>query len=245
MARPDRFAPARAGARGAELRSLRGRGEAARWPVRPGRRTLARSILEGGTDGNERLTSLTGAVLLVLLAVIGVTIVRIGQLISVHLFVGYLLLGPVALKLASTGYRFVRYYSRNETYREKGPPHPALRVLAPGVVLSTLGVFVTGIVLMFEGPAHRDPWLLLHKVTFIVWIALTGLHVLGHLPTMARLLPGGRPDSVGAIRTPGSAGRGIALVGALVAGAVLAVVLIPHFGLWTAPGVLHHHHHNG
>ena len=40
----------------------------------------------------------------------------------------------------------------------------------------------------------------------------------------------------------GEAGRWIALVSAVVAGAVLAMVLIPHFGVWTAPGVLHHHH---
>jgi hypothetical protein len=63
-------------------------------------------ITGGGTDGNELLTSMTGAVLIVLLAVLGVTIVRIGQLIWLHLFVGLVLLGPVAAKLASTGYRF-------------------------------------------------------------------------------------------------------------------------------------------
>jgi hypothetical protein len=44
------------------------------------------------TSGNERLTAVTGAALLVLLAVIGVTIVRIGQLLSVHLFVGILVI---------------------------------------------------------------------------------------------------------------------------------------------------------
>jgi hypothetical protein len=39
-----------------------------------------------------------------------VTIVGIGQLLNVHLFLGMLLIGPVALKMGSTGYRFVRYY---------------------------------------------------------------------------------------------------------------------------------------
>ena len=70
-------------------------------------------LFGGSTDGNEQLTAFTGAILIVLLAVLGVTILRIRQLISVHLFVGLLLLGPVALKLASTGYRFVRYYTRD------------------------------------------------------------------------------------------------------------------------------------
>jgi hypothetical protein len=33
------------------------------------------------------------------------------------------------------------------------------------------------------------------------------------------------------------------LAGSVVAGAVLAIVLIPDFAAWTAPGALHHHHH--
>ena len=38
-------------------------------------------LLGGGTDGNERLTAAVSLILLVLLAAIGVTILRIGQLI--------------------------------------------------------------------------------------------------------------------------------------------------------------------
>ena len=47
---------------------------------------------------------------------------RIGQLLWLHLFVGLLLIGPVVLKLASTGYRFARYYTNDAVYRRKGPP---------------------------------------------------------------------------------------------------------------------------
>src|SRR3979490_806117 len=90
-----------------------------------------RAVLGGGTDGNEQLTSITGALLLGLLAVLGLTIIRIGQLLWLHLFLGLLLIGPVVLKLASTGYRFVRYYTDARPYRGKGPPHAALRGLAP------------------------------------------------------------------------------------------------------------------
>ncbi len=46
-----------------------------------------------------------------LLAALGVTILRIGPLISEHLFIGLMLIPPIALKLASTGYRFMRYYT--------------------------------------------------------------------------------------------------------------------------------------
>ncbi len=41
-------------------------------------------------------------------------------------------------------------------YRHKGPPAAALRLHAPLVVASTLVVFVTGVLLLFDGPVHRD-----------------------------------------------------------------------------------------
>lgn len=206
----------------------------------PRRRGLGR-FLAGGTDGNEQLTAITGAVLVLLLAVIGVTILRIGQLIWTHLFVGLLLLGPVALKMGSTGYRFMRYYTRERTYRRKGPPPTVLRLIAPGVVLTTVAVFVSGIVLLFEGPAHRGSLVLIHKVSFIVWIAVTALHVLGHLPGLGGTLRGATriSDERG---VPGASVRWLTLAGALAAGLVIAVALVPHFSAWTAPGAVHHHH---
>jgi hypothetical protein len=142
----------------------------------------------GGPDGNEVLTTATGIVLLVLLAALGVTIVFIGRLLSEHLFLGLLLLGPIALKMASTGYRFSRYYTGDRAYVEKGPPWTPLRLTAPLVVLTTLVVFLTGIVLLAVGPLHRDPWLLMHKVSFFLWLAVTAVHVLGHVPEVSRML---------------------------------------------------------
>jgi len=196
----------------------------------------------GGSDGNERLTAMTGVVLIVLLAVIGVTILRKSQLISVHLFVGLLLIGPVALKMASTGYRLVRYYTRNRAYRDKGPPLLALRLIAPAVVISTVAVFASGVVLLFEGPGHRGSWALIHKASFIVWLIFTGLHVLGHLPGLpASLRADSRRHGELSGLSPGGAGRWIALVGACVGGLVLAIVLISDFAAWTAPGAFAHH----
>ncbi len=145
----------------------------------------------GGSDGNERLTVLTGIVLFLLLAALGVTILRIGPLIWEHLFIGLLLLGPVALKLGSTGYRFVRYYTRNPVYLRKGPPPPYLRLLAPLVVLSTVVVFVSGVALLLLGPSSRSTLLLVHKASFFVWLAATAVHVLGHLPEVMQTLNGG------------------------------------------------------
>src|ERR1700683_3671142 len=154
----------------------------------------ASSWLGGGTAGNEQLTATVGALLLVLLAVLGVTIIRIGQLLWLHLFLGLLLIGPVALKMGSTGYRFVRYYTDDPQYRRKGPPATELRLLAPLVVASTIAVFATGVLLLVEGTGattglvifHKPSLLFWHKVTFFIWLAATALHVLGHLVGLPR-----------------------------------------------------------
>jgi hypothetical protein len=208
------------------------------------KRWRSTGLTGGGTDGNEQLTTINGAILIVLLAVIGFTIPQLSQFIFVHLFVGMLLFGPVLLKMGTTTYRFVRYYAHDPEYRRKGPPELILRLIAPVVVISTLGVFVTGVGLLIVGPTHREPWLLLHKVTFIVWLAFTAVHVLGHLPAVRRAFGvGGRGAAQLAGASPGTTGRWIAIAGALVGGAVLAIVLIPDFAAWTAHGVFQHHHH--
>lgn len=199
-------------------------------------------LLGGGTAGNERLTGTTGAVLIVLLAVIGVTILRLGQLLWVHLFVGVALIGPIALKLASTGYRFARYYTSNSRYRRKGPPAPALRLIAPIVVLSTLVVIASGVVLLLAGPSSRDAFLPVHKIAFIVWGAFTAVHVLAHLPTMLRALRADYGNGIDAMSKAedGRAGRVLSLASALALGVVLAILTLPAFGAWLHAHHLHH-----
>jgi hypothetical protein len=147
-------------------------------------RVAARS---GGAEGNARLTGTTGVLLIALLAVEGVTILFIRPLISVHVFVGLMLVPPVALKLGATGWRFFRYYTRSRPYVLKGPPHLVMRVLvAPPVVLSTLFVFGTGIAMLVVKPGGGT-LLGLHKVSFVVWLVTTGLHVLVYLPRLPQL----------------------------------------------------------
>jgi len=213
-------------------------------PLRPSS-TRARGVrlLGGGPGGNEQLTATTGVILIVLLAVLGVTILRIHQLISVHLFVGLLLLGPVAVKIASTGYRFLRYYTNDAAYRRKGPPELVMRVIAPAVVISTAVVFASGIVLLFDGPARRGQWLLIHKASFVVWLLFTALHVLGHLQQLPASVRAAHADTRLVDGSTGVAGRWLALGGALVGGLVLAIVLIPHFASWTANGAFVHARH--
>jgi hypothetical protein len=202
----------------------------------------------------------------VLLAVIGVTILRLRSLLWVHLFVGMLLIGPIALKLLSTGYRFVRYYTADPPYRRKGPPPTVLRAIAPIVVLTTVIVFVSGVLLLVIGPSSRGTLLPLHKISFILWVAFTSLHLLGHLPEVASALGLGaetasKVDVLAAVgaseggelsawQDPGAAlaaragraGRGLSLAAALAGGTVLAVAVIPLFGPWLHASTLFHHH---
>jgi hypothetical protein len=210
----------------------------------------ARTWLGGGTAGNEQLTAWVGALLLVLLAVLGVTIIRIGQLLWLHLFLGLLLIGPVAAKMGSTGYRFARYYTADPPYRRKGPPAIELRLLAPLVVSSTLAVFATGVALLLEGPGattglvifHKPSLMFWHKVTFFIWLAATGLHVLGHLAGLPRSMRAVR-DTRGELPglQPGASGRMVLLWGGLAIGALIAVALLPDFGTWTSAHFIHHH----
>jgi hypothetical protein len=200
-------------------------------------------LLRGGVEGNARLTAMTGAILISLLAVIGVTILRLHQLISVHLFVGLMLIGPVLVKLGSTGYRFVRYYTFNPAYRLKGPPPLPLRGLAPFVILSTLVVLASGVALLVVGPGSTGPLKVIHKVSFIVWAGVTALHVLGHLPEMSELLtrsPRGASSSLSSGGGNGGLGRGIALAGGLVGGVVLALLLLTDFAAWVSSESIHH-----
>ncbi len=196
-----------------------------------------------GVEGNERLTGITGALLLLPLAVEGFTILRIGQLISLHMFLGLVLLAPIGLKLASTGYRFAGYYSGRAAYRRKGPPPMPLRILALGVVPSTIAMMASGVALMLVGPADRDPLLLIHKVSFIVWVALTAFHVVAHLRgSYASVEAEYRPRRRREVKIAGTARRAILILTAVLAGVIVALVAIPEFAAW------HHvigHHHRG
>ncbi len=184
----------------------------------------------GGTAGNRLLTSTTALVLAALLAAEGVTILWMGNLRTEHMFIGLVLIGPVVLKLASTGYRFARYYTRAPRYRAEGPPLLALRMLAPVLVLTTVLIFASGVLLVSIG--HRSNLVLeLHKVAFIVWSGCFGVHFLWYLPrawsTLATGVRASRSE-----RSPGSGLRGLLLGAALGGGAALALALLPSVEAW-------------
>jgi uncharacterized membrane protein (UPF0182 family) len=138
-------------------------------------------------DANERLTAVAAVPLFVLLAVEGITLLAMGPLLPVHVFVGLLLVLPLAAKIASTGWRFVRYYRRDEEYVRRGPPRLLLRLLAPLLVGSSVSILATGIALVFTH-GHWNLLLLLHKASFIVWVPAFGVHVLAYVWRVPRLV---------------------------------------------------------
>jgi hypothetical protein len=186
---------------------------------------------DSGVEANARLTGATAALLLVLLAAEGVTILRVRSLLTPHVFIGMLLLPPVLLKMATTGYRFARYYLGAPAYRRKGPPAPLLRLLAPAVVATTVAVFATGIVLLLAPVSTRSQWLFLHKASFVLWFLAMGVHVLGHLLDTAKLAP---RDWVGRRRreVPGAGARQWLLVATVVAGIPLGLLLLDRVAPW-------------
>jgi hypothetical protein len=134
-----------------------------------------------GSELNTRITTITGAVLLVMLAGEGVTIIFIGRLLYWHEVLGLVLIAPVVVKLASVGWRFAHYYRGVAAYIEHGPPHPFLRfVVGPVSVVTTVAVFASGVALIVFH-IHHGLVVGIHKVSFIVWLVAMSLHVLAHI----------------------------------------------------------------
>jgi hypothetical protein len=206
------------------------------------------AAVSGGPEGNERLTAMTGAVLLILLLVECYTILRIGRLVTLHVFLGMLLLGPVTLKAGSVLYRFVRYYTGSPPYRRTGPPAPLLRLIGPVIVLLTACVFGSGIMLAVAGPGS-GPWLTVHRISFIAWAFFITIHVLAYVWRLPRLLAAeARGVSLPEGETGGHAGTGrvmevlgghgtrlALLIASLLAGLVIALLTVHLAGNWEQP----------
>jgi hypothetical protein len=196
-----------------------------RGPATRRRRRLMRRWRFGGAAGNEILTSAAAVVLVGLLIAEGITIVHMRGLLSAHMFIGLVLIPPVALKLASTGYRMVSYYAGVRAYRENGPPLLPLRLIAPLLVASTIAVLVSGVLLLALG--HKSSMMLtIHKVSFIVFGVLLAVHFLAYVPRVVRSL---RVDWTAARRhaVPGAGARAMLVAAAAGGGVALALALLP------------------
>jgi hypothetical protein len=161
---------------------------------------------------------MVAAVLLPLLAAEGATLLNVGALLTVHAFIGMLLVPVVAIKLASTGWRMLSYYRGSEEYVWRGPPHVLLRMLvAPVLVASTIVLLGTGVALLAlnqtEGAVVG-----LHKASFVVWVGAFALHLLTRTPALWHGLRS---------RVPGRSLRVVAATLSVVAGVGLATVTLP------------------
>ena len=168
-----------------------------------GRQRRAERRADAGAAGNARLTVANAAVLLVLLAAEGVTILRVRELLSPHVFIGVVLIPPVLVKVASTTWRFARYYTGAQAYRRKGPPPVLLRMLGPVVVILTLVLLFSGVGLLLVSRPWLPLLLKVHKASFVLWSGAMMIHVLGHLGEVFRWPRGTICAGPGA-RSPGS-----------------------------------------
>ena len=90
-------------------------------------------------------------------------------------------------------------------------------------------IFATGIWLLALG--HRsDLVLTLHKVSFIVWSGVFGMHFLAYVPRAGRSLRAAWTTAPARPRNPGRRVTALLVALSLCAGLVLA--LLPQIGAW-------------
>ena len=151
-----------------------------------------------------------------------------------------LLVPPVLLKVASTTWRFARYYRGDAAYQRKGPPPVLLRLLGPAVVILTVVLFASGVGLLLAGRGWLPLLLKVHKASFVLWFGAMTIHVLGHLGEVFRLAP---RDWLRRTRrdVTGAGPRQWLIAASLVAGAMLGFLLLARTGHWLAlaPGADH------
>ncbi len=162
---------------------------------------------------------------------------RVHQLLSPHVFIGVVLIPPVLLKVASTTWRFARYYTGAPAYRRKGAPPVLLRLLGPVVVILTLVLLFSGAGLLMVSRPWLSLLLKVHKASFVLWFGAMTIHVLGHLGEVFRLAP---RDWLRRTRreVTGAGTRQWLIAASLVAGVMLGFLLLSHVGHWlsAAPG---------
>ena len=99
----------------------------------------------------------------------------------------------------------------------------------PVLVASTVVLFGTGVALLALNQTHGTV-VGLHKASFIVWIAATGVHVLAYVWRVPRLaFADWRP---GASAVSGAPARRLLIGGAVAAGAILAVSTVQYASPW-------------
>jgi hypothetical protein len=177
--------------------------------------------------GNARLTGSTGLVLLLLFAVqVGTVVIGVKTHVTLHVFVGLLLVPPLLTKIASVARRFIGYYRHERAYQRRGAPPLPLRVLGPVLLGTTLLLFITGIT---EFLAPTVVVSKIHDVSAYLWLVLVLAHLAGHGRDIRRTaIRDWLPRARAAV--PGAALRQAAILASLAAGLALALALVSHVG---------------
>jgi hypothetical protein len=195
--------------------------------------------------GNERLTAAVGALLLVPIAVeLATILLGVHTFMSLHVFVGFVLIPAVLLKLASTGWRFTRYYTRSDPYRAHGPPRTGMRLLAPLLVAATVALFGSGVAM---GVLHGHALMIARRVhgpASALWVIALGIHVLAYLK---RTLVKASDDVLRAKRAAvgGARGRAYSVAVAVAAGLAIGAATVPAQHRWIHLRRDHHHDDRG
>ncbi len=135
----------------------------------------------GGPASKARLTAWIGLGLLIVFVAGLVTLLDVTELISWHIAIGVLLIPPALVKTATTGWRILRYYTGNGTYRQAGPP-PLL-----------LGQLVD---------APELVWFTTRAAIFAKQCALPAAGRARHLLRILKLLPRPYPPPLGSEQSP-------------------------------------------
>ena len=187
---------------------------------------------KAGVEGNARLTASLAVIILVVLGLEGLTILRIGNLLVEHVFIGMLVIPPIIYKMMSTSWRFLKYYTGDAEYQRKGPPPTILRLLGPILIVLTLIMLASGVILVYLAPAQRQFFFFIHRASFVLWFIVMAVHVLGHILETASLAP---RDWMRRTRRQVvySSRRQWITASSLVIGLLLALVITPHaYGWW-------------
>jgi hypothetical protein len=186
--------------------------------------------------GNARLTAISASFVLPLfLFEVATVVLGVRSVITLHVAVGLVLIGPLVVKLASVTYRMVGYYRGLGDYRRRGKPSDALRLLGSALALLIVLLLVSGLVLIAGPNGLRSTARSIHVVTAYLTVTLLIVHVVIHfLPAMRQASADARrhaPDVSGAHT------RWLAVSASFVLGGLLAVLLGGRGATY-----LHHHH---
>jgi hypothetical protein len=176
------------------------------------------------------------AILILFVIEVVTVVLRVTNVLSLHIAIGLLLVPPVLLKLGSTTWRLANYYRGMSAYRQRGAPPMLLRVLGPILGILTTLLLASGIALIVGPGWMHTGALAIHKVTYYLALVAVAIHARAHF-TEAVHLTARDIARRARILVPGVRYRWTAVVSGLLLGALIALALTGQ-----ATPYLHHYY---